>query len=535
MAGRIPQNFIDELLDRTDIVELVDARIGLRKSGRNYTGLCPFHQEKTPSFSVSPDKQFYYCFGCGAGGNAIGFLMEHDRLEFRNAVEELAKKAGLEVPDDAAPINPEIQKRQSSLFTQLEKAQAYYQRQLREHPQRNRAIDYLKNRGVTGDIAKTFGIGYAPPGWNNLGKALGCSEEDEQQLIEAGMLVVKDDRPHTNKRESYDRFRDRITFPIRDNRGRTIAFGGRVLGDDKPKYLNSPESPVFSKGRELYGLFEARQASNRLTRLVIVEGYMDVIALAQHDILNAVATLGTATSREHLSKLFRMVSEVVFCFDGDQAGRQAAERALDTSLPIMEDGRQVRFMFLPEGEDPDSIVRKEGKTTFMERIDNALSLPDFFFDSLSQQVNLTTLDGKARFSKLALKKLQPMPNGVLRQLMLDQLAKLSHLSLERLLAFAPQEESPPIESYDEEVHTQYSTRESRNPQRRSGQNQPRRNVRTPAEWATLSLLHHPQFIEHLEDFPELSDADSPGAELLHELIQLLRENPSLTPGGIIGH
>ncbi|MCB1661122.1 MAG: DNA primase [Pseudomonadales bacterium] len=535
MASRIPQNFIDDLLDRTDIVELVDARIGLRKSGRNYTGLCPFHQEKTPSFSVSPDKQFYYCFGCGAGGNAIGFLMEFDRLEFRPAVEELAKKAGLEVPQNASPINPDIQKKQNSLFQQLQRAQAYYQQQLREHPQRNRAIDYLKNRGVSGEIAKTFGIGYAPPGWNNLGKTLCATEDDEQQLIQAGMLIVKDERSHTDKKETYDRFRDRIIFPIRDNRGRTIAFGGRVLGDDKPKYLNSPESPVFSKGRELYGLYEARQTNSRLTQLIIVEGYMDVVALAQHDILNTVATLGTATSRDHLTKLFRMVSEVVFCFDGDKAGRQAAERALDNALPVMEDGRQIRFMFLPEGEDPDSIVRKEGKAAFLARIDNALPLPEFFFDSLRQLADIGTLDGKARFSKLALKKLQPMPNGVLRQLMLDQLANLSNLSLDRLLEFAPDEPSPPIDSYVDDKQPHSARSKNNRPQMRRTQNPPRRNVRTPIEWVTLSLLHHPQFVEHLDDYPDLTATDTPGIDLLRELIQLLRANPSLNPGGIIGY
>lgn len=536
MAGRIPQNFIDDLLDRTDIVELVDARVGLRKAGRNYTGLCPFHQEKTPSFSVSPDKQFYYCFGCGAGGNAIGFLMEHDRLDFRSAVGELAKRAGMELPQEAEPANPERQKKQRSLYEQLEKAQRYYQQQLREHPQRSRAVDYLKQRGLTGEIAKIFAIGYAPPGWDNLGEALIHSDSDKGQLVESGMLIMKDEPAREGKRDHYDRFRDRVIFPIRDSRGRTIAFGGRVLGDEKPKYLNSPESPVFSKGRELYGLYEARQASNRLTRFIIVEGYMDVVALAQNDIFNAVATLGTATSTDHLKKLFRMVPEIVFCFDGDQAGRQAAERALETALPAMTDGRQIRFMFLPQGDDPDTLVRREGREAFNARVDEAVPLSDFFFDTLQQQVNIETLDGKARFSKLALAKLKPMPNGVLRQLMLDQLANLSNLSLERLLEFAPQEDipSPPASYYEDDPGYPQRSDYSEAPQRQR-RNQSQRSVRSPAERATLLLLHHPQFINRVEDFSALATADIYGIEMLLELFRLLQENPDLNPGGIIGY
>lgn len=537
MAGLIPQNFIDDLLDRTDIVELVDSRMSLRKAGRNYTGLCPFHQEKTPSFSVSPDKQFYYCFGCGAGGNAIGFIMEHDRIDFRSAVEDLARRVGLEVPQEAAPANPELQQKQRSLYDQLSKVQDFYQQQLREHPQRTKAVNYLKQRGLTGEIAKAFGIGYAPPGWNNLGKALNRSEKDKQQLVESGMLIEKEDKHQGQGRDSYDRFRDRVMFPIRDSRGRIIAFGGRVLGDDKPKYLNSPESPVFHKGRELYGLYEARQASNRLTRFIIVEGYMDVVALAQHEVTNAVATLGTATSEDHLKKLFRMVPEVVFCFDGDRAGLQAAERALNTALSVMEDGRQIGFMFLPDGEDPDTLIRKEGKEAFIARADKAQSLPDFFFDTLRQEVDTDSLDGKARLCKLALKKMQPMPNGLLRQLMLDQLASLANLSVNRLLEFTPAAESETVPDEYQQEYSEYSQSDSPNtPQKRPDRpTASNRKMRTPAEQATALLLHYPQFIELVEDQSKFDTPNVPGMELLRTLIRLLKQNPSLNPGGIIGH
>ncbi len=528
MAGLIPQNFIDDLLDRTDIVELIDSRISLRKSGRNYSALCPFHKEKSPSFSVSPDKQFYYCFGCGAGGNAIGFVMEFEHLDFRAAVEELARKSGLEVPQESQPANPEQQKKQKSLYQQLDRATHYYQQQLRGHPQRQIAVDYLKKRGLTGEVAKSFAIGFAPPGWHNLENALISSEEDKKQLIDAGLLITKD-----QSEDTYDRFRERIVFPIRDSRGRTIAFGGRVLGNDKPKYLNSPETQVFHKGRELYGLYEARQASNRLTRFIIVEGYMDVISLAQFDIHNAVATLGTATSKEHLIKLFRTVSEVVFCFDGDAAGRQAAERALENALPCMEDGRQIRFMFLPEGEDPDTLVRKEGKVGFDKQITLAKSLPDFFFDCLLQQIDTSSLDGKARLSKLALKKMQSLPNGMLRQLMIEQLASLTSLSVSQLEHFSERTPKQTNDDYDSPLE-QYAAEDTQNrptPQRRRSNQQ---RVLSPVEQAIALLLHLPTLAKIISD-EQLHELEIPDSRLLLDLVKLLKESPSITTGGIIGH
>ena len=351
MAGRIPQKFLDDLLDRVDIVEVVDRRVKLKKTGKNYSARCPFHEEKTPSFSVNPDKQFYYCFGCGAGGNALGFVMDYENVDFLQAVETLAGSLGLEIPREQARggnAQPNRDEGSKTLYAMLEAAAQYYQKQLRTHPQARRAVDYLKQRGLTGHIAKRFDLGFAPPGWDNLLQALGTDDAQRKLLMDAGMLVQNE------AGRTYDRFRDRVIFPIRDQRGRIIAFGGRVLGDDKPKYLNSPETSVFSKGRELYGLYQARQANRKLERVLVVEGYMDVIALAQHDITQASATLGTATSQTHLERLYRLTPEVVFCFDGDAAGRKAALRALEATLPCMEDGRQARFLFLDEGEDPDT-------------------------------------------------------------------------------------------------------------------------------------------------------------------------------------
>ncbi len=359
MAGLIPQSFIDDLMNRIDIVEVIDGRVPLKKTGREYTACCPFHNEKTPSFTVSPTKQFYHCFGCGAHGTAIGFLMEYEHLSFPESVEELARLAGVPMEyEGPSPNEPVRRKKDESLYDLLAKVDQYYRQQLRQHPQSRRAVDYLKQRGVSGEIAAEFGLGFAPPGWDNLERQLGQSAEVREKLVSTGMLIKKDSGG------SYDRFRDRIMFPIRDRRGRTIAFGGRILPDnqekgDKPpaKYLNSPETPLFHKGQELYGLYEARQALRDITRLMVVEGYMDVVALAQYGIRYAVATLGTATTEEHLHKLFRLTPEIVFCFDGDRAGREAAWRALNNALPVMREGRQIRFMFLPDGEDPDSYVR----------------------------------------------------------------------------------------------------------------------------------------------------------------------------------
>ena len=435
MAGRIPQSFIDTLLDRTDVVEVVDKRIKLKKTGKNYSARCPFHDEKTPSFSVNPDKQFYYCFGCGAGGNAIGFVMDYDNIDFVQAVENLALSAGLEVPREDNPQYNAKKDQSAPLYTVLQQANQLYQAALRQDRDSNRAVAYLKGRGVSGQVAKHYQIGFAPPGWQHLLEQLG--ETNKTHLITSGMAIEND------AGRVYDRFRDRIMFPIRDQRGRVVAFGGRVLGDEKPKYLNSPETPVFSKTRELYGLYEAKQSRKPIDRFVVVEGYMDVIALAQHDIHYAVATLGTATSEHHLSRLFRLVNEIIFCFDGDKAGRSAAERALLTVLPMLEDGKQARFLFLEEGQDPDTLVRQVGKQVFETLLKDARPVERFLFDLAADKLDVQSLEGKATLSKRALPLIQQLPKGVFRQLMLQALADKTGVDRQTLEALAESRQPKP--------------------------------------------------------------------------------------------
>lgn len=433
MAGRIPEHFIQDLLARTDLVALIDSRVPLKKAGRNYSACCPFHQEKTPSFTVAPDKQFYYCFGCGASGNAVGFLMEYDHLSFPEAVEQLATRAGLEVPREGggdARKEKARRDRLQTLYDLLARAERFYRQQLKNAPERQKAVNYLKGRGLTGQIAARYGLGFAPPGYDNLSQGLSLDNEGIEQALTAGLLVRKEDSGRT-----YDKFRDRIQFPIRDGRGRTIGFGGRVLGDSKPKYLNSPETPVFHKGKELYGLWEWRQSRDKTDRLYVVEGYMDVIALAQHGVPNAVATLGTATSEDHCHLLFRQVNEVVFCFDGDNAGRRAAWRALESALPALDDGKQARFLFLPEGEDPDTLVRAQGPEALLALTDKADTLATYLFRHLSEGLDLNTVDGRARLARLALPFLDKPAGPVYRALLEEELARLTRLersALEKL-------------------------------------------------------------------------------------------------------
>ena len=424
MAGLIPQSFIDDMLDRLDIVDVVDSRVKLRKTGKNYSACCPFHEEKTPSFTVSPEKQFYYCFGCGASGNALGFVMDYERLSFPEAVESLARITGLEVPREVQTEAQEKREQEKrSIYTLLEKADDFYQQQLRHHPSKHQAVNYLKNRGLDGKTAKAYGVGFAPPGWDNLLKSLATNDEDKHLLIEGGMLIHQE-----QEKKLYDRFRHRIMFPIRDTRGRVIGFGGRVLGDDKPKYLNSPETPVFHKGQELYGLYEARLAYRELPRLLLVEGYMDVVSLAQFGIGYGVATLGTACGPDHLDRAFKYTNEVVFCFDGDKAGRSAAHRALEASLDTMTDGRTVKFLFLPEGEDPDTLVRQIGADKFERMIELAVPFEDYLFDAVAEGLNIRTMEGRATFSKRAAPLLERLPKGVFRELMFESLAARTGLN-----------------------------------------------------------------------------------------------------------
>ena len=396
MAGRIPQHFIDQLLNRIDIVDLIDGYVPLKKAGANYKACCPFHGEKTPSFTVSPTKQFYHCFGCGANGTAISWLMDYEHMEFREAIEKLASSAGLDIPEEAQGY----EKKQTAvqgidLYDLMNRVNEFYQTQLRQHSDKQQAIDYLKNRGLSGEVAKRFGLGFAPEGWDNLMSTHGASDAEKKALVDTGMLSRND-----NDR-IYDRFRHRIMFPIHDHRGRVVGFGGRVLDQGEPKYLNSPETPIFHKGSELYGLFAARGGIKESDGVLVVEGYMDVVALSQAGINNAVATLGTATTPMHLQRLFRHTSNITFSFDGDRAGRAAAWKALETCLPLLQDGFQISFLFLPDGEDPDTMVNKIGKEAFEKLVSEATSLPDFLIGTITKQADINRLDGRAKLVNIA--------------------------------------------------------------------------------------------------------------------------------------
>ncbi|MBI3570896.1 MAG: DNA primase [Gammaproteobacteria bacterium] len=510
MAGRIPKQFIDELLTRSDIVDVIDARVPLRKAGKDYKACCPFHEEKTPSFTVSADKQFYHCFGCGAHGSAIGFLIDYEHMSFVEAVEELAARAGLTVPKEAGAAFEKDKDTGADLIELMREAMRFYRSQLREHPQAGRAVEYLKGRGITGEIARDFDLGFAPDGWDNLLRALGKDETSREALARAGLVVKKDSGGF------YDRFRDRVMFPIEDHRGRIVAFGGRVIDKGEPKYLNSPETPLFHKGRELYGLFHARDAIKRENRVLVVEGYMDVVALAQFGIDFAVATLGTATTRDHLERLFRHAPEVIFCFDGDRAGREAAWRALDNALPVLREGRQISFLFLPEGEDPDTFVRKEGREALLARLKTPLPLPDYLFDSLCRQVDLGRLDGRARLVELARPLLSKMPAGVLHQMMLDRLAELSRMDPGKL----------PVSAGSPEQQAS-SPREFRPAS--SGPREPPSVVRL----AIAMLLQRPELARNVHNTDALADLDMPGIALLVELLRVVNTTAEMNTASII--
>lgn len=518
----IPQEFIDEVLSRTDIVEIIEARVALKKTGQNYSGLCPFHNEKSPSFSVSQDKQFYYCFGCQATGTALKFLMEHDRMEFRQAMEYLAQHVGMEVPDERQ-VDRGASERRKSIYDVLEKSTEFFREQLKSHAQRQNAVDYLKGRGLTGEIARDFGLGYAPPGWDNLMKKLATTNADRQLLIDSGMLT------HVPEEEkTYDRFRDRIMFPIRDLRGRTIAFGGRVLeADAKPKYLNSPETPVFHKGRELYGLYEARKRVRSLHRLVVVEGYMDVVALAQHGIGYSVATLGTATSTEHVQRMFRLVKQIVFCFDGDSAGTNAAWKALLNTLPAMEDGCTARFMFVPDGDDPDSLVRREGQEKFEQRLNQAMGLTEFFFTHLSEGLNLEAAEDRAALSKKAVPLIATIPEGVFRELLINELSEKTGLDNQRLLgATGLDREVPPpppeFEAYGAEQVSVEAPQKSLQLSRIS-------------EHAVSILLRQPEVANLLDDADLMKLDRVPAWQMLVELVRWVHQAQDPSPMLLLSH
>jgi len=509
MSGLIPKQFIVDLIDRADVVEVVGRRVQLRKAGKEYKACCPFHDEKTPSFTVVPDKGFYHCFGCGAHGNALDFLMQYEHLEFVEAVEALANAMGVDVPREESQRPA---RSYDALFELLGRVERYYESQLRETPP---AIGYLKDRGIDGGTARRFGLGYAPAGWSNVLDKFGTSKEAIDRLLATGLIIRKDNGKH------YDRFRDRIMFPIRDGRGRTIGFGGRVMGNEEPKYLNSPETVLFHKGRELYGLFEARQAMRNIDRLLVVEGYMDVIGLARYGVDFATATLGTATTDEHLARLFRMCDDVYFCFDGDRAGRAAAWKALETALPHVREGRQIRFVFLPEGQDPDSFVRAQGADAFLAVLDAALPLSDFFIEELSARVDMESVDGRARLAELARPLLNRIPAGIYRELLTGRLAGAVGLPAQKL------------ESILDADASNGAARPGAAPRPRT---RPRASLAAGkpsiVRRAITLIVHQPQAAADL-DVEKLGGATKAGTDLLRELIETVQAEPNITTAGLL--
>lgn len=501
MAGQIPRQFIDELLARTDIVELIDQRVPLKKAGRNYAACCPFHSEKSPSFTVSPDKQFYHCFGCGAHGNAISFMMEFEQLEFVEAIEELAQLHHLDVPREQG-VGKARPAAQADDYQLMQQAAEFYQLQLQQHANAAAVQQYVAKRGLSSKTLSDFAIGYAPDGWDNLLKRLSPSANKtlRDQLVELRLINRND-----NGRE-YDFFRERLMFPIRDRRGRVIAFGGRVLGDGTPKYLNSPESRLFHKGRELYGLYEARQQPGHLEQVLVVEGYMDVVALAEHDIRFAVACLGTATTSDHMHTLFRYTPKVVCCYDGDRAGRDAAWRALQSALPQLKDGVELNFVFLPDGEDPDSLVQKEGKAAFLQRIAGAMPLNQYLFEHLVQEFDPSTDAGKSALSVKAAELIKQIPSEFYRDSLSDKLANLLGKPRERSKAAVS---------------------------RASNRVKPASMKITPMRRAIGLLLQYPNLANVMPDAPELAEANIPGIGLLLALQQRLQQQPGLTTAQLL--
>ncbi len=513
MAGHIPRSFIDELLNRHDIVDIIDARVKLKKQGKNYGACCPFHNEKSPSFSVSQEKQFYHCFGCGVHGNAIDFLMEFDRLEFVEAIEELASMLGLDVPREqrsgfnapsSGPTANSEQKR--SLYDLMGGISQFYRSQLKSAANIH-AINYLKDRGLSGEIVQKFGIGYIADEWELVKNNFGRDKASQDALVSGGMLIESD-----NGRR-YDRFRGRVMFPIRDRRGRVIGFGGRVIGEGTPKYLNSPETPIFHKGKELYGLYEALQAYKDLPQALVVEGYMDVVALAQYGVDYAVASLGTATTGDHMQLLFRQTSTVVCCYDGDRAGREAAWRAMEQALPYLNDGRQLKFMFLPDGEDPDTYIRQYGKEAFEQEIANAESLINFMFRTLVDQIDTSTREGKAKLTTLAVPLIDKVPGGTLRLYLREQLGKTLGI-------------------LDESQLQQLISKQGAVEPKRLAQPEIKRTAMR--EVITL-LLQNPELAQLVPDLESVKEIPLPGLSLFLQLLESCRHNPHITTGLLLEH
>ena len=496
MAGRIPRNFIDDLLNRVDIVEVIDSRVPLKKKGREYWACCPFHGEKTPSFSVSSTKQFYHCFGCQKSGNAVGFLMDYDHMEFVEAVESLAQSLGLEVPYEkgSAPAKPAPGL--ESMYQSLEQCSKYFQDRLKQTPE---AIEYLKNRGISGQTAMAFAIGYAPPGWNNL-------DGDEKQLVDTGMLVKKE------KGKPYDRFRHRLMFPIRDRRGRSIAFGGRVINpEDNPKYLNSPESPLFHKSDEIYGLYELKRDVTNIERIFITEGYMDVVALAEHGVKTAVATLGTAINNRQIEALFRVCKNLVFCFDGDAAGKKAAWRSLEQCLASLKEGRLAKFLFLPEGQDPDSYISEFGSEAFNQQVDQSSTLTEYLFETLLAECDIRTPEGRAQL----LDRLRPYFKQIPLQSLKDQILveveqRIGQRIDTRMLRLLG-EEKPAAATVNRLPEQHW----------------------TPTRLAINLLLKKPALALSTGTHHELADSGIPGIDLLLKLLDRIHDEPEISTQNLL--
>ncbi|HCG5535379.1 TPA: DNA primase [Vibrio parahaemolyticus] len=512
MAGHIPRSFIDDLLARLDIVDIIDARVKLKKKGKNYGACCPFHNEKTPSFSVSQEKQFYHCFGCGAHGNAIDFMMEFERLEFVEAIEELASYLGLDVPREqrsggggqfnSGPQASSSEKR--SLYDLMGSIAQFYRNQLKQ-PSSKVAIEYLKDRGLSGEIVQKFGIGYVADEWDLVRKNFGQNKDNQDMLVTGGMLIEND------KGNRYDRFRGRIMFPIRDRRGRVIGFGGRVLGEGTPKYLNSPETPIFHKGKELYGLYEVLQAHREPAQILVVEGYMDVVALAQYGVDYSVASLGTSTTGDHIQMLFRQTNTVVCCYDGDRAGKEAAWRALENALQFLKTGNTLKFLFLPDGEDPDSYVRKCGKAAFEQQIEQATPLSSYLFDNLIElhQINLGNNEGKSALRAYASALIDKIPDPYFQEL------------LEKLL----------------DERTGFDNR-LRQPRKKISETrpQPHKEIkRTPMREVIALLIQNPSYAQMVPDLSSVRDLSIPGLSLFADVLDKCQAHPHINTGQLLEH
>lgn len=507
MAGLIPKYFINDLLTRIDIVDIINSFVTLKKSGSDFKACCPFHDEKSPSFIVSQNKQLYHCFGCGAYGTVISFLMDYNGLDFVEAIEDLASRAGVEVPHEQGGFHKT--KDNSELYELMELIVQYFCRQLRSS---HHAMNYLKDRGLSGEIAKEFELGFAPPGWNNILHALGSSDVAKQRLVQVGMIVKKDDSGY------YDRFRNRIIFPIRDQRGRAIGFGGRVLDDSLPKYLNSPETPIFHKGYGLYGLFQARHQLKDMERIYIVEGYMDVLALAQYGVRNTIAALGTAVTENQLEKLYRFCPQIIFCFDGDSPGQKAAWRAMEIAIPLLKEGRQIYFMFLPEGDDPDTYIQKHGREKF-EDTSNYVPLSDYLIDKFKQETNLDSREGMGRFIDGIIPLVGKLPTGALRELLVKDIAKLADMNIDSLKNLMNQKQTPIKKT--QVLHL-------------VSINKFKKEHNSLIANAISFLLQEPKLAMVISS-DALNDIDIQGMGFLRKLLVLIHEQPEISCASILEH